>query len=371
MSEKQIAILATGNEIVSGDVLNSNATAIAAQLTQSGFCVGVHMVATDNQADIECAMHFLQLKNHAVIVIGGLGPTSDDRTRFALAAVIEQDLLFDEPSWQLLVERFVKLGIALPETNRQQCLFPQGATIIPNPWGSAAACEVAADDAVFFLLPGPPKECLPLLADVVIARLKQLQFCNERHRASWLLLGLGEGSAAQSLDVLLQDIPAVELGYRACFPYLEVKLAATQLEMLQQAVSKVLPHIAAYIVSDRGVVAADQLRQLLITKSLTMAVDDRVTRGRLQACLTTPASDPFITFVPGQQADIQLVVSGLDEFWRSQSIGDEATLTVDCEMDGVCQQLQHTVRLRGEHTLQYVIEWLCWQLVLQLRGAPI
>lgn len=104
----QVAILATGDEICNGDIANSNSQEIAQRLFSHGIHVGTHMTVADNLTDLETAMQFLLRNHRALIMTGGLGPTSDDLTRQALSHVLQRQLIFDEPTWQTIVARLRK-----------------------------------------------------------------------------------------------------------------------------------------------------------------------------------------------------------------------------------------------------------------------
>ena len=130
----KIALLATGDEISHGDIVNSNAQEIALRLANNGMQTRMHLVAPDSIREIEQAMQFLLDTHEALIITGGLGPTSDDLTRYALSKVLNQPLVFDEETWEALCSRLKRFGYTTPpESNRQQALFPKNAAIIPNP----------------------------------------------------------------------------------------------------------------------------------------------------------------------------------------------------------------------------------------------
>ena len=147
----RIALLATGDEIIHGDITNSDGQYAAQQLIDHNLQPGTHMTVPDDKALIKQAILYLLQDHAALITIGGLGPTSDDLTRFGLASALNQSLVFDEPSWQKIVERLTSLGLNVPDNNRQQCLFPENADIIPNPHGTAAACCVFWQKKAYFL----------------------------------------------------------------------------------------------------------------------------------------------------------------------------------------------------------------------------
>ena len=246
-----IALLATGDEICNGDILNSNSQEIAQQLFSNGIQVSMHMTVADNLPDLETAMHFL-LKNHrALIITGGLGPTSDDLTRQALSHVLERPLIFDEATWQSIVERIHRFGIPTPpESNRQQALFPKDARIIPNPNGTAAGCMVQHEEQLIFMLPGPPTECLPMFNNAVLPALKNNHFQQIFHYQKWLLSGVSEAKLAEELDKIAQPFECTT-GYRSFHPYLEFKLYSKNKEDFNALVPLIEKAITPYIAGDK------------------------------------------------------------------------------------------------------------------------
>ena len=221
----KVALLATGDELTYGDILNTNAQHIAAHLTEHRIEVGLHLVSSDALQDIENAIRFL-LKNHdSIIITGGLGPTSDDRTRFALSAAIKKPLLFDNASWDHIVTRIQQRhpGRIPPESNRQQALFPKGAVIFNNPHGTANGCGITLKHKSLFMLPGPPHECLAMFQDYVVPQLIAADYHQEIYRQKWMLCNVSEGQIVEVLDKLVKPY-AVSTGYRLASPHLEFKI---------------------------------------------------------------------------------------------------------------------------------------------------
>lgn len=221
--DQRIALIATGDELTQGEISNTDGQAIAQELTALGYCVGTHMVVTDLEQDILLALQFLQTHYATIIVTGGLGPTNDDRTRHAVAALMKQPLTFDEQVWSAIEKRFQALNKPIHECNRRQALFPAGATVFANPHGTAPGFKTLGQDCDIFVLPGPPKECMPMFTDEVLPRLnKNTQLCR-CCQFSWRLTGASESVIAPQLEALI-DNPEYETGYRAHKPYLDVKL---------------------------------------------------------------------------------------------------------------------------------------------------
>ncbi len=251
----QVALLATGDEICNGDIINSNSHEIAQRLFSEGIQVSTHMSLPDNLAALENGMRFLLQNHSALITTGGLGPTSDDLTRQALSHVLHRPLVFDEATWETIVARIKRFGIhPPPESNRQQALFPQGATIIPNPNGTAAGCmirQIHADhhEQFIFMLPGPPAECLPLFETVVLPTLKNNSFQKIVCYKKWLLTGVSEAAIAEKLDKLAQPFDCVT-GYRFYYPYLEFKLYSNNQADFDALLPLINEAIAPYLVKE-------------------------------------------------------------------------------------------------------------------------
>lgn len=143
---KKISFLATGNEIIQGEIQDTNSNFFAKSISINGGNIYQHIQASDKKNDISFALKYLLTKSDAVIVCGGLGPTSDDRTRFAIAEVINKDLYFNETAWLHIIKRFERFNMPLPDTNRQQALFPVAAKLYPNEFGTAFGCLIEWQD---------------------------------------------------------------------------------------------------------------------------------------------------------------------------------------------------------------------------------
>lgn len=220
----QIGFLATGNEITEGDILNTNTREMAHILMEHGVSIGNHVMVSDDEEDIENALEFLLPHHQIIIITGGLGPTSDDKTRYALSKFIKKELIFDEVTWQHICDRYQKrLNKEAHPSNRPQALFPEGSKIIPNPEGSAAGCRVDYQNKVIFMLPGPPKECMLMFLENLLPELLSHPQTIDRVKLSWKLRNAIEGEIAAQIDEALKTYPVIT-GYRAESPFLEVKI---------------------------------------------------------------------------------------------------------------------------------------------------
>lgn len=245
-----IGLLATGDELVEGDILNTNGQAIASACIKQGFTMGLHVVCPDNDDDIAHALNFL-LKSHSIIIItGGLGPTSDDRTRFALSHVAGKELQLDEPTWQAICARIQRrLGRDAHPSNQQQALFPEDSQIIPNENGTAAGCWLKIQEQTIYMLPGPPHECLPMFEGFVLPHILANTVEHKRFKFSWKLKGAVESEIGTQIDEALQNFP-VRTGYRATPPFLEVKIYTDSHEQVDAILKTIMPILTPYLTNE-------------------------------------------------------------------------------------------------------------------------
>lgn len=208
-----------GTEITSGEIVNSNAAWIAARLEEIGHVVGTHLSVPDDRLAIRQALN--QLKSSAAIVIcGGLGPTSDDVTRECVASWLGKPLVFAKKVWQELEASHARRGLQIREAHKHQCFFPKGATLLPNPVGTALGFAARRGSCRIFVLPGPPREMEAMWQEQVRPKLKSGRGLPWRH---WTILGMPESEVAELVEPLIAPL-GLEVGYRASVPYVYLKL---------------------------------------------------------------------------------------------------------------------------------------------------
>lgn len=364
MMRKLIGLLATGDEVQQGDILNTNAQQIAHLLTDNQLHIGEHMVAGDQQPVMVRALRYLLNEHQAIIMTGGLGPTNDDRTRFALAEVLGCELIFDEAVWETIQVRMHSLGLDVPENNRQQALFPQDAIIINNPNGTAAGCKITVDDKVIYMLPGPPRECMTMIRDFVLPDLLALGWQTHLHSKRWRLFGVSESHMASWLEPLLANRPC-QIGYRLDYPYLEFKVFAEDPKELESIVAELNPRFEPYFLADSYQSASMLLKTYLAQPECpALVLFDDVTRGRLAALLSTPATKAHISLLPVDadngltQANHTIIITltGLDAFWQEQAEITETTFTMRIQHGDIDKTQTYTIPYRFQRTVLYAQE---------------
>jgi nicotinamide-nucleotide amidase len=164
-------ILAIGSEMLTPFRVDTNSLFITERLNTIGYDVRLKAVVGDDVAELARLLDGALGWTDLIVITGGLGPTEDDITREAVARVLGVPLEVDETIVDNIRDRFARRGMTMPEINRRQAMVPRGATVLPNPNGTAPGLWVEKGGAAIVLLPGPPREMKPMLESVIAERL--------------------------------------------------------------------------------------------------------------------------------------------------------------------------------------------------------
>ena len=195
------ATISIGDELLAGESLDTHGGTIAAALGDRGVRVISHEVVGDDVLAIEDAIRRGLERASLVMVTGGLGPTLDDVTREGLAAAIEQPLVQDEKGVAAIERWFAGRSRPMPETNRRQALRPRDAVLLDNAHGTAPGVLWRGDRGTVVLLPGPPRELMPMLGQVIETVLPDVP---PRPKVVIRAQGLGESDAASRIEHLMR-----------------------------------------------------------------------------------------------------------------------------------------------------------------------
>ncbi|KTD47832.1 competence/damage-inducible protein A [Legionella quateirensis] len=354
-----IAILATGDEIVHGDTLNTNSRDIAHILSSEGLSLGLQMACSDKKTDIVNCLEFLAKNHEIIIIIGGLGPTTDDLTRFALAKYTGDVLVQHPEALDHIKKRLHSSQAVINEGNLQQCLFPPQAKILPNPNGSAVGCYYQWNNRIFILLPGPPRECLPMFNNHALPFLLKMER-STKQIIKWRIFGLAESEIAQTLEEALADIDC-QTGYRLDVPYIEFKVRCTR-DLVETIKGIIDPILSPHIIASVDKKASDNLRELIIKNNEPITIIDEATEGLLQSLLIKPGNQHLINFHNLRSTQVHFHLSGLEEYWLQQPPKGTTQLTIHYS-----NQIQeggetHQIPYRSPLVVYYAAEWLSFRL---------
>ncbi len=298
-------IMATGDEIRSGDLIDSNSAYIADKLGEAGVFVARHTCVGDDLDLLISAFEEIGNRAEIAVVTGGLGPTSDDLSAQAAAAAAEVQLVLN-PSARKSLETFFKTHKrVMNPASQKQALLPKGAQCLPNPIGTAPGFSIKIGKCLFFFLPGVPREMRRMLSDSVLPRIIQnLGTTRTFYRIKTLsTFGLTESKVFERLADLESIFPQISLGLRVRFPEIQVKLYANGaheqqlIGTLESAARWVTDKmIGSKVFSQQGDRMEKTVGRLLKKKQATLALAESCTGGLIANMLTNESgsSDYFI-----------------------------------------------------------------------------
>ena len=240
-------ILCTGEELLLGDIVNTNAAFLSAELTHLGVSVYHHSVVGDDSARLKAAVNEGLSRSDIVIVSGGLGPTKDDLTKETVAELFGREMEMHNDSLLAIRAYFERTGRVMSKNNEKQAMMPKGAIVFPNHFGTAPALALEREDGKsVVMLPGPPSELVPLFFEQVKPYIQSKSgaciVCKNLY-----FFGIGESMLAQKLDGLLIDTPVISAA-TYCKEG-EVRIRITAREESEQAASDVCDAYAKKIIS--------------------------------------------------------------------------------------------------------------------------
>ncbi len=354
-----IAILATGDELIYGDTLNSTSHAMAHALSSEGLTTGLNLVCGDSEQEIMDSLDFLCRKHDVLILTGGLGPTSDDRTRFALARYLAVDLV-ESPQALKHVEILVnRAKLSMNSGHQQQALFPAHAILLPNPHGTAMGCCYTQDNKLFILLPGPPRECMPMFNDYVLPMLQKTAH-SDRQLLKWRLFGVAEGDISHTLDKALSNVDC-ETGYRLETPYVEFKVRchASEIAKVREIIE---PLVQPLIIAPPEQKASERLRGVIDRLAEPILIIDDATGGLLQTFLQRPGNYSKLAFHENKTAHMRFHITGLEEYWSQRTDSAVTHVTIKYENDRGQGSETHQIPFRSPLVVAHAAEWLSFRL---------
>jgi nicotinamide-nucleotide amidase len=218
------AILSIGNEVVEGQINNTNASWLSSQLENLGLPVQFQVSSKDNLTDICDCLDFLSQRCSLIIISGGLGPTKDDLTRDAIEKWSNCKLSLDSQSLQAIRAKVEGRGIPLRPGHERQAMLPVGSHVLPNHRGVAPGFILTTDSGcTLAALPGPPMELQAMFKEELQERLLSLfEPKPDSQLQTWVCLGAAESEVAHVVESIIGD--SFPIGFRLAKPYIEVKL---------------------------------------------------------------------------------------------------------------------------------------------------
>ena len=296
---RRAAILAVGSELLMPFRVDTNSLRVTERLNAVGIEVVVKLIVGDDRAELGAAFRAARSRADLIVVTGGLGPTDDDVTREVIAGVLGRQLSEDVSITEQLRARFAARFISpMPEINRRQAMVPEGALVIANTRGSAPGLWMEDDSGIVVLLPGPPRELLPML-DVLDGRLRERGAGAVVARRVIKITGRVESSTDEALQPLYREweraSPPIAATILAALGQIEVHLTtcaetiASGQAVLDAAVSQAVGVLDADVFSTDGRSLEEVVGDLLVARGLHIALAESCTGGLITSRLTDVA----------------------------------------------------------------------------------
>ncbi|HEY0792022.1 MAG TPA: competence/damage-inducible protein A [Chthoniobacterales bacterium] len=283
---RRIEIINTGTELLFGSVVNTHLAYLGQELFSLGLRIQRQVTVPDGHA-IRDAILEASNRVDALLITGGLGPTSDDVTRDIVAELTGRELRFVEPIFATIRSYFDRRNLRLNDLIKRQAYVPEGATVLDNDFGTAPGLYVPATGSLphLFLLPGPPRELRPMYQDKVVPILRTLVPQVDLHAAVYRTSGLGESYLEEAVGRDVERLAGIEVGYCARLGEVDLRVIGTK-GVLAEADTLIRSKLAPYLVTTESRELEEVVVELLGKRGATLAVAESCTGGQLADRLT-------------------------------------------------------------------------------------
>ena len=288
-------IVSIGDEILIGQIVNTNAVLIAKELNKIGIEVGQITSISDRKEHIESCLDDAQKRAQVIILTGGLGPTKDDLTKHTLCSYFDDVLVKNQVVLDRIEEMFAKyVPTPINDENRKQALLPSKAKVLNNFFGTASGMWFEIDDKVVISLPGVPFEMKALISNEVIPALQKHYTRPFIIHKTLLTYGLGESVIAERIELWENDLPKdIKLAYLPNLGRVRLRLSGKGTDenllnnRIDAEIEKLYPLIGDIIMGfEEEASIEEQLQAQFIKTNNSLALAESCTGGKIASRLT-------------------------------------------------------------------------------------
>lgn len=297
-----IEIISVGSELLSSHFLDTNSLFLAGRLNDLGFPLTFKSTVGDDWDQLQHVMAEGISRADLLFTIGGLGPTEDDRTKEALASVLGRKLILKKELLDMIISRFKRRGISMPEVNKKQAYIIEDSIVLDNEYGTAPGLWVETDICTAVLLPGPPHELKPMFDNCV---LPCMQTKDKNYSAKKILkiTGLTESKVDSLIKDLYPQNPDLHLSILAYPGQIEIHMTGfstknegTVRSLVDRLAQNISSRLGDHVFTEMGEDLEMLIGRLLIEKGKTLAVAESCTGGFLSSRITdVPGSSDYFT----------------------------------------------------------------------------
>src|SRR5271169_392030 len=288
----RIEIICTGDEVLTGKIVNTNFSYMSQKLEDFGLSVSWGTIVGDDRDELLAAFRMAGERADAVIVNGGLGPTIDDLSQEIAARASGVDLLLSEEWLARMEDFFHRRNRVMSANNRKQAMLPVSSEMLDNPVGTACGFALDIGKARFFFTPGVPRELFRMLEEQIIPRLlARAGTPGVIHLKRFHSYGLGESHVDQLLAGVEDLVPdgSVKLGFRTHYPQIETKLTVRGADMaeiqrkLTPVEAEVRRRLGNFMLGEDDQTLEGVVLDALATREGSLAVVETFTAGQIAA----------------------------------------------------------------------------------------
>jgi len=319
-------VVAIGDELLHGSLLDTNSKHIAAELEQAGAVCRRLTVVGDEPAALREALVESCARADVVVATGGLGPTLDDRTRDVVADALGESLRFDEASWRGILGWFARLQRPCPDSNRRQAELPDSAEPLSNSIGTAPGFAVELRGARLFALPGVPREMQVMLREEVLPRVSRLGGLTPTAQHLMRVLGPSEAVLGERIGAHMEAGRNPAVGVTASGGVLTIRVVATAAtqaaaaEMCARTAAELRPALGDWLFAEGEASLPQLVLERLRGQGRSVAFAESCTGGLCAARLTACA---------GSSAVVQGGVVAYSNAAKQELLGVERALLVE------------------------------------------
>lgn len=294
-------IITTGDEVLSGKILDTNTIYLARQLNSIGIEVRYRTTVGDDEGQIEEVLRQALERADIIVATGGLGPTEDDLTKKVFARVCGLPLVLNEEVFNQIQNHFQQRGLIMPSCNVRQALIPHRARIIENRQGTAPGLIIIHHQKEIIILPGPPMELVPMVEETVLPYLQEKHGLTQQIRTRTLkVIGLSESKLNELIEDLFVRGEEFTVGLQAHPTHIEIHLTArgkskeTVMSLLSEWEEKILQRLGENVFGRDEETLEKVVGSLLTTGGRTIAVAESCTGGQFSYLITNvPGSSQY------------------------------------------------------------------------------
>jgi nicotinamide-nucleotide amidase len=285
-------IIAIGSELLTPYRLDTNSLWLTDELNKIGIRVIHKAVVGDSPDEMRSSFRHALTRADLIIASGGLGPTDDDRTRETVSELLGRKLRLEEAIVREIQERFRRFARTMPEINKRQAMVPEGATVLPNPNGTAPGLWLEADGRIVVLLPGVPSELKSIFEAQVRQRLERISSDERLFTRDLRVTGLGESDVETRVRPLYELYPDSETtilaspGAVQLHPRVWSRDAKQAEQILDEITKRMALALGEHLYSMHGEALEEVVARILTENRATIAVAESCTGGMLAERLT-------------------------------------------------------------------------------------